>query len=128
MSSPPRPVRAARAAAWILLAACGSASGPADRAGPLVAEVRADALRLTNRGDRTIYTFVVDQESLPLIYWAPCADPVRCAGIAPGASRDLAYGTTAPERGRVAVVNWWYSRLTEAGYEPDSLTTFTLHL
>lgn len=97
--------------------------------GPLAVEIGADALRLTNRGDRMVFTFVADREALALLNWAACADPVECPGLAPGESRTIPYGTsTGPAPGREAVVTWWYSRRTADGYEPDSLRAFVLQL
>jgi hypothetical protein len=113
-----RRLRAAASAALFLpplvAGACGegSASPTAPRRasdGVVMAVVGRDELWLLNRGSQTVYTFVVDQESLALIDWAPCVD-ARCSPIQPGAQRAVPIGGgSGLGRGRKVVVNWWYA-------------------
>lgn len=111
------------------LVACGGSTGPAGPTGPFAVEVGQAELRLVNRGDRAVNAFVVESDMLARINWAACADPLRCPGLARGASQTIRFSSgngLAP--GRDAVVVWWYSKLTLSGYEPDSLRSFVVRL
>lgn len=132
MRQHPRLRPAIQLAAASLLAACGSSAGPTGATGPtgpLAVSVTATELRLLNRGDRPVYTFVAERGTLALINWAACADPALCPGLAPGASESIRLSRDnrlAP--GEEAVVTWWYSVRTARGYEPDSLRSFVVRL
>jgi hypothetical protein len=113
-----RRLRAAASAALFLpplvVGACGDGAiwptAPRRESdGTLVAVVGRDELWLVNRGNQTVYTFVIDQESLALADWAPCVD-ARCGPILPGAQRAVPLGDAYGLRhGHRAVVNWWNS-------------------
>lgn len=115
----------------VVLAACGRPTGPDGATGPLEVRVGATELQLVNRGSRPVHTFVAEREALALLNWAPCADPVRCPGMAPGAEMAIPFtpdGRLGLAPGREAVVTWWYARRTPVGYEPDSLRWFVVRL
>lgn len=67
------------------------------------------ALTLINGTPERVFYFVVDQETLALINWAPCIDPHQCVGIDPGERVQVSYAQIAgyqPGSG-AAVVFWW---------------------
>ncbi len=116
-------------AALSAIVACGGLTDPGGETGPFAVAVGERELRLMNRGDRPVYTFVAEREMLALLNWAACADPERCPGLKRNASATVPFSSgngLAP--GRDAVVFWWHSRLTSAGYEPDSIRRFVVRL
>ena len=131
-----RRLRAAATAALFLpplvVGACGgSPTGPrSERDGPLLAIVGRDELWLLNRGDTPVFTFVMDQESLALADWAPCADAVRCPPIQPGAQRAVKFGSEGGLRaGHRAVVNWWLAVPGPSGAAvPGPIHSFVVQL
>ena len=118
------------AAAALMFAACNARmTGPAGPTGPLAVKVSRTQLSLVNRGDRPVYTFVIERETRMLADWAACADPAHCPSLAPGATQVIPFtegNRLAP--GREALVNWWYSVSTPDGYRPDSIRTFVVRL
>ena len=120
-------------AALALLAgavACRDAMEPNGPTGPFAVAATDSALRLTNLGDRAVNTFVVDANALPYINWAPCADPVRCPGIAPGGGQIVPFSDASLglRRGGRAAVSWWHIVRTSDGYRPDSIRVFVIDL
>jgi len=134
-----RRLRAAASAALVLplvIAACGDGSSgiwpSAPRRegdGPVIALVGRDELWLVNQGKQTVYTFVVDQESLALLDWAACVD-ARCSPIQPGAQRAVPIGgDSGLPRGHKAVVNWWYAVPGPAdGLVPGEIHSYVVQL
>lgn len=88
-------------------------------------------IAVTNEGDRTIYYFAIDQNSLALILWAPCTDPDTCDRVRPGERVDIPYETILgfSEDTEVIVVNWWHLVPRQGGgFEPDSLRRVEVRL
>ena len=133
-----RRLRAAASAALFLppliVGACGGnggfATGPrGEQDGPLIALVGRGELWLLNRGDRPVFTFVYDEESLVLVDWVACADAVRCPPLQPGAQRAVKFGGEGGLRaGHPAVVNWWYAVPGPSGPEPGPIRSFVVQL
>jgi hypothetical protein len=108
--------------------ACDLLSGPR-QAGSLAVSSTGSELVLENTGGRTIYYFTIEQRMAARVLWAPCTDPVRCAGVPPGQRRSLPHDSVAgfaPES-EVALVYWWHLEPASGGvFAPDSVRVETV--
>jgi hypothetical protein len=105
------------------LAACGRPTDPGAGSELRVVAARPE-LRLTNRADRPVYTFVVGRQASASINWAPCVAP-ECGRIAPGGTRAVPYPPPALVTGYAAeteaLVFWWHAVPGPGGrLQPDS--------
>ena len=99
--------------------------------GPVFAVVGAREVWLLNRGERPVYSLVLDRELLAAVDWVPCVDAVRCPPLAPGARLALPIGGEQPlslRRGHEAAVFWWYAVPGERGLEPGPVQSFKIQL
>ena|SRR5688500_466065 len=106
-----RPRRHYRAILVFLLATngCAAATGPEGRATVAVVD-GGQAIAITNRTSRPIFTFVVDRQEAALINWAPCVSGPSCPPLPPGDTR-LTPFPAGPRSGeqREALVYWWHA-------------------
>lgn len=88
---------------------CATATGPGD--GATVAVVDGEqAIAITNRTNRPIFTFVVDRQVAALINWAPCVSGPSCPPLQPGDTRLTPFpAATAGGAQREALVYWWHA-------------------
>lgn len=113
----------------LLVGACRSATEPApERSGPLFAVVGRDELWLLNRGDRPVYTFVIDAERLALVNWAPCVAAPDCRPIQPGAQQSFPFEREYLRAGHQATVHWWYAVPGPEGPRPGTIHSFVVQL
>lgn len=109
-------------AALIFTAACGTATGLIE--GRLTVQAAPPVLQLTNQSPAPVYWFAVERGATAKISWAPCTDPARCAGLAPGTTTALPYPQISfyTPAAREAVVFWWHLiAATGGGFRPDSI-------
>jgi hypothetical protein len=91
------------------------------------------SLELYNRSNRTVYTFAADRNSLPLIDWAPCPDPMTGGGIEAGETRvtplvDILGPDPAP---REIVVYYWHlvpKPSPSTGFQPDEIRSLVIEI
>lgn len=103
------------------LAACELITGPASR---VEAVNDPPNVVVTNRGERPIYYFAIEQGTLALTLWGPCDDPDTCDAVAPGGRREIPYEsiTGYSAEAEVILVYWWHLvPRSGGGFEPDSI-------
>ncbi|HEX2091696.1 MAG TPA: hypothetical protein VHG28_04805 [Longimicrobiaceae bacterium] len=113
-------------ASLLLLCVVAACPGPTGIRTQGRLEIRADGARLhlTNHAARPVYTFIVERATAALIDWAPCVDPAKCEGIAPGQERRVPYEQIGGyTRGaREGIVYWWHLEPgSEGRFQPDSI-------
>jgi hypothetical protein len=90
-------------------------------------------IELHNRSSRTVYTFAVDQNILPLIEWVPCADPATCNGIEPGETRITPLTTFLGQDRKTSAIEVFYWHLVPApasstGFQPDEIRSLVIEI
>lgn len=124
-------VRALVVLVALALTGCSNSSPTAPwRTGTVAAVASQGRILITNGTKQPVFTMAVGRQSLALINWAPCVDPVRCPPIEPGGTREVPYpgGGIGPEE-REAVVYWWHARQDPGdGVSPDAIRTIIVDL
>ena len=117
----------------LLLLACGIFAC-ADGSGPS-AELRVDAvpprLILSNEGSSPVYIMVVERNSLAVVDWVPCVNPLTCPGIRPGRDSIMLYSRiTGYEAGEDEAIVYWWHLLPKAGggFEVDEIRQVPVEL
>jgi hypothetical protein len=109
-------------AALFITVACSNPTGMLG--GRLAVQAVPPVLQLTNQSGALAYWVAYERGATAKISWAPCTDPARCAGLAPGATTTLPYtqiGFYTPAA-REATVYWWHLiPATGTGFRPDSI-------
>lgn len=114
----------------VLAASCGLSTEPRESQ-ELAHVVAPPQLILTNKSDKPVFYFVVEQDLLPLINWAPCADPAVCPPLAPGASVHIDFEriTGYHAGSERAVLNWWNAEGARDGAQSiDRVRVTTIQL
>ena len=100
--------------------------GPTDVIGGRV-DVRATPphLQLTNHSSAAVYYQAMEGGFAISANWAPCNDPEKCHGVAPGERFDLPYADIAGFKPgpQTVLVYWWHllPAKTESGFRVDSI-------
>jgi hypothetical protein len=113
------------------LAGCENPTASLQLDGPLAVRAGARTLQLRNQTAETVHVFVIERESAALTNWAPCSNPDRCDGLAPGEEQSIGYGEIAGyESGdQEAILYWWHlEQQPGGGFAPDSIRAEVIRL
>ena len=113
----------------LVILGCTDPTGPIP--GSLWVQAIPPALQLTNQSPAPVYSFVIESQTAALVNWAPCADPSRCSGLAPGGSLHLPYTDIAgyTPGARQAIVYWWHLVPSDGpGFRTDSIRAVMIGL
>jgi hypothetical protein len=115
--------------ALVSFAACESSTFR--REGALAIETGSNQVRLHNRTDAPVYTFVIEREAAARTDWGTCSNPNTCDGIDPGEHRTIGYDDIAGygAGAKEAIVYWWHLIPNPGGgYSPDELHSEIIQL
>ena len=115
----------------LFLLAFGCSGGTGPDGSPLQVRVMPPVLTLTNESPAIVYTTVIERNSLAVVDWIPCTNPLFCPGIAPGEAATILYSEiTGFESGEEQAVVYWWHLVPRAGggFQVDEIRQIMIDL